>query len=635
MSPAVAARKPARKRATRVTRPPGPPTRGWWGDGPAPWERWPGASVRLEMAWVFERQRWESANGAFYYDAAAADRAVEFFRTFLVHHKGRSSGTPFEPLDWQRDLLLRPLFGVKRMRDDRRRFRKVFLAIPRGNGKSQVLSGISLLVTFADGEPGAEGYAAAADREQARIVFGDAKTMVEASRDERGRNPFMDYGPRLEVFRNAIISEPLNASLKVLSSDSKTKHGQRPHLIAFDEFHAQPTRELYETLSRGLIKRDQPLLMIATTAGVDDESICAEEWDYARRVIASDGEHDEISLPVVFEAKPEDDWTDPAVWRRVNPSLGVTITEEALEAECRAAQNEPRKLNDFLRFHLNRWVNQAIAWLPLDWWDACTDAPRLPAAGEVVAAGLDLAQRVDLAAFVVAVRHQLEEAVAAEVSDVAADGAVVRSALSLNFAISLFPFFWLPEDTLRERERTDRVPYSLWAEQGLLTVTEGPVIDFDRIKDDIIQKIAQRFGLKGHRVGFDPAFASDLAPRLQAAGMQMVEVLQNYKNLNTPSQALYALIKARRVRHGCAATSHPLRWCAENVAVRQDDAGRIRPVKPRKSTKRIDGVVATVMALDQLLREPERKRSRYETEEPLVLSSGADAEMEERDLWSY
>jgi len=593
-------------------------------------------SVQLDLVWHAERRRWESADGVFYYDPAAADRVCCFFRTFLVHHKGRSAGTPFDPLDWQRDLILRPLFGIKRARDGRRRFRKCFLAIPRGNGKSQLLSAISLYVTFADGEPGAEGYAAAADREQARIVFGDAKTMVEASRDERGRNPFMDYGPRLEVFRNAIISEPLNASLKVLSSDSKTKHGQRPHLIAFDEFHAQPTRELFETLSRGLIKRDQPLLMIATTAGVDEESICFEEWDYARRVVTTNGTHDETCLPALFEAKAEDDWMDPEVWRRVNPSLGATIEHEALEVEFRAAQNEPRKLNDCLRFHLNRWVNQAVAWLPLDWWDACTEAPHYEA-GLIAAGGLDLAQRVDLAAFVVAVRHPLAEAVAAEVADVGEDGAAATRTLDLNFGVSLFPYFWLPEDTLRERERTDRVPYSLWAEQGLLTVTEGAVVDFDRIKDDIIQKIAPRFGLKGRRIGFDPAFASDLAPRLQNAGMQMVEVLQNYKHLNTPSQALYALIKARRVRHGCAATSHPLRWCAENVAVRQDDAGRIRPVKPRTVAKRIDGIVAAVMALDQLLREPERRRSKYETQEPLVLSAGPAARNqvdEEEDPWS-
>lgn len=573
------------------------------------------------MRWSSSRARWESADGVYYYDAAAADRAVSFFRTFLQHHKGRHAGTAFEPLDWQRELVLWPLFGMKRTRDGLRRFRKVFVAVPKGNGKSPLGSGLALLLTFADGEPGAEGYAAAADREQARIVFEDAKTMVESARDPKGRNPFMDYGPRLEVFRNSIISAQLNASLKVLSSDAKTKHGPRPHVIVFDEFHAQPTRTLFETLYRGFIKRDQPVLFMATTAGNDDESICFEEWEYARRVISTAGEHDEIYLPVIFEAKPTDDWQDPKVWARVNPSLGVTITEEALATECRAAQNEPRKLNDYLRYHTNRWTSQATAWFPIDWWDACEAKP-VYQPGLLTACGLDLAQRVDLAAFDVVVRHPLKEAIEAEVSD-EQDGQLVTSTIQLNFEISLFSFFWIPEATLLERVKNDRVPYDIWKEQGFVTVTEGAVIDFNRILRDIRTKIVPRFGLIGRRCGYDPAFASDLAPRLATAGLQMVEVPQNYQHLNAPSQAFYGLVKARRIRHG-ARTSHPLRWCAENVAVKTDDAGRIRPVKP-KSAKRIDGIVAGIMALDQLLREPEHKVSKYSQpgHEPLVLGAPA------------
>lgn len=577
------------------------------------------------MPWCADRRRWESRDGRFYFDPEAADRAVSFFRTFLMHNKGRSAGTPFEPLDWQRDLLLRPLFGVRRARDGFRRFRKVFVAIPKKNGKSPLGSGLALLLTFADGEPGAEGYAAAADREQARIVHEDAKTMVESARDELGRNPFMEYGPRLEVFRNAIVSERLHASFKVCSADAKTKHGPRPHVIVFDELHAQPDRELYETLSRGVISRDQPVLLMFTTAGDDDESICFEEWEYARRVTSTGGAWDEVYLPVIFEASADADWQDPATWARVNPSLGVTITEEALQTECRAAQNEPRKRNDFLRYHLNRWTNQAVSWIPVEQWDACRDVvTEDELRGARLAGGLDMAQKTDLAAFVVAAALPLragEQPVEAEVIPSAGDSAPTAPErddqavapplrLSLNFRLALIPFFWLPEDTLRQRAHEDGVAYPEWRERGLLRATEGVMIDGDRIAHEIIHELAPRYGLKGREVGYDPAFATQIAIRLGEGGLTMVEVLQNYKHLSEAAQVFEALVKAGRVVHG---GHRLLRWCVENVAVKQDDAGRIKPVKPKKSsTKRIDGVVASIMALSRLLVAPEPHQSVYE-----------------------
>ena len=358
----LAAANPARKpvRRSRATRPPGPPAP-WWGEGAAPHLRWPGVTIEIPAVWHYARHRWESPDGAWYFDQAAAEFAEGFYPTFLEHHIGEFNGQPFELMPYQRWLIVKPLFGWKDARTGLRRFRKVFLAVPKGSGKSPFGAGTGLLLAFFDQEPGAEVYAVAADRKQAGIVFDSAKIMVD-------RNEHLHA--RCSVYRESIKLSGSTEYFQVLSSDASTKHGFRPHGIIFDEFHAQPDRELFDTLYRGMGKRRQPVLMMITTAGDDDESICFEEWEYARHVISGTVE-DPGYLPVIFEAQPAEDWTSEAVIRRVNPGYGITMQAEYFRTEALAAQAEPRKRNSFLQLHLNRWVNQATAWIPIEWWDAC------------------------------------------------------------------------------------------------------------------------------------------------------------------------------------------------------------------------------------------------------------------------
>lgn len=594
-SPAAArSRRPAkgRPRAGAAGGVPPPP---WWGAGLAPHLRWPGVTIEIPSVWSRGRGRWESPDGAHYFDQEAADFAAEFFPTFLQHHIGDFNGQPFHLLDYQA-YIVRTVWGWKRAGDGLRRFRKVFLAIPKGNGKSPFASGVGLLLAFFDREPGAEVYAAAADKAQARIVFDVSKIMVT-------RSP--ELQDLCEVYRDSIKLRGGTEYYQVLSADAPTKHGFRPHGLVFDEFHTQPSRELFDTLARGLGKRRQALLLMVTTAGDDEESICYEEWEYARRVIS--GTIDDAQyLPVIFEGEPQDDWTDERVWKRLNPGYGVTIKADYFQAEAAAAQREPRKRNSFLQLHLNRWTNQATAWLPIEWWDACPTAKTaevlagLPAPW-VVAGGLDLAQKIDLACFSVGHRLPLEAGAPEERVEVvqeAPDGQIQRAALALNFRTLFVPYFWLPEDTLRDRERQDGVPYSGWRDAGFLRVTPGSVIDYDQIYRDIVTEIAPRHGLKGAEIGYDPAFATQLATQLAGAGFRPVEVPQNYRHLSEPCQVFEALVRSRRALND---GNRVMRWCVENVAVRTDDAGRIRPVKPRKSAKRIDGVVAAAMALSRLM----------------------------------
>lgn len=532
------------------------------------------------------------------FDAEAADWAEGFFPTCLQHHIGSWDGKTFELMDYQA-VIVRALFGWKR-KDGLRRFRKVFLAVPKGSGKSAFAAGLGLYGAFFDQEAGAEAYAVAADRNQAKIVHESAKVMVERNESWEGM---------FDVYRDSIKRSGSTECFQVLSSDAATKHGFRPHFIIFDEFHAQPNRDLFDTLYRGMGKRRQPILVMITTAGDNDESVCFEEWDYARRVISGAVE-DDFYLPMIFELGANDDWTDQEALKRVNPGYGVTMSAEYFENEVAAAKVEPRKRNSFIQLHGNRWTNQATAWIPIEWWDACerpiTDDD---VAGLQCCAGLDLAQKWDLTAFAVVFRRMLDESSKIDVVEKDEEsGEAVKKPVYLNYETVVIPFFWIPEDTMLQHEREDSVPYSQWVADGLVTATEGATIDYTRVYDDIVTKIVPRFPmLKQGLIGYDPAFATDIAGQLRdRAGLRMVEVVQNYTHLSEPSQVFEALVKARRVSH----TGHRvLRNHVENMAVKQDDAGRVKPVKPKKQSKHIDGGVAAIMGVKGLMLMPPKRRS--------------------------
>lgn len=589
------ATKSPRKRRTLIRALPPAPSAGWWGDGAPPWERWPSVTIAMPCVWNAEHRdadgaaigRWESPCGTYYFDQEAADRAVDFFPEFLTHHIGEFSGQPFKLLEYQELLLTRPLFGWKRVADGLRRFRKVFAFIPKGAGKSPWGAGTALFMTVCDDEPAAEVYVCAGDKEQARVVHDNAKVMVEESQELENM---------LEILKDSIYDATTRSRLRVLSSDALTKHGFRPHCLVFDELHNQKNRDLFEALTKSTVKRRQPLTIIITHAGDDDEGICYEEYELAKKILSGTSENRQV-LPVIFEAKPTDDWKDPAVWARVNPAHGLLVKHDAIESECADAIAEPRKRNDFLRYHLNRWVNQATAWIPVDWWDAC--AGRLPSDEQLrelpVFGGLDMSQKYDLTAFVLAFAKPIDgPAITVEVKTLDENEKPAVRSVSLNVELTWIPFFWLPEATLRERVKQDRVPYDQWQKAGLLRVTEGDVIDYDRVLADITGELTTRFPrLKGAEIGYDPAFATDVALKLATKGYRTIELLQNYKYLSEPSHIVEALIKAKRVHHD---GHRLLRWNWENVAVRSDDAGRIRPVKPKRHAKRIDGVVAGVMA---------------------------------------
>ena len=420
-------------------------------------------------------------------------------------------------------------------------------------------AGLGLVGVAADGEYGAEVIIAAADKDQARIVFGIARDMVAMA------------PPRLQkvlkVYRNAIVGKN-GGVMKAISSEAFTKHGLNPSMVIFDELHAQKDRELYTVLRTAQGARKQPLFIMITTAGHDRHSVCWEQHEYAIKV--RDGLIDDPAfLPVIYAAEEDDDWTSPAVWRKANPSLGVTVDESFLASECRRAQEQPAYENDFRQLYLCQWTEQAQRWLPLKAWDACGDVEVDPESliGRRCFGGLDLGLSDDL------------------------------SALTLLFpmddgSLHVLCYCWVPEDRLRTRSRKDRADYPTWARNGHLEVTEGEVADFDRIQADI-ERLVGKYQIV--QLGYDQRFAAQLAINLDARGVPMVRINQTIPSLTGACRQLERLMISKRLQHG----GHPvLRWCAANVALKTDHDGGMMPSKSR-STGRIDLVAALVMAIDR------------------------------------
>jgi len=459
---------------------------------------------------------------------------------------------------WQEERIIRPLYGWKR-RDGTRRYRAVYVEVPRKNGKTTLGAGIALYLLFADGEQGAEIYSAAADRDQAALTFEIGKAMVQASPALRSR---------CEIYRRSIVVPSTGSSWKVISADAGTKHGFNSHGIIFDELHAQPNRELYDVLHTSTGARRQPVEFLITTAGVfEPESICHQLHTYAESV--RDGLIDDAELlPVIYAANEADDITDPETWRKANPGYGISVREDYLAAEARKAAEMPSYENTFRRLHLNQWTQQVTRWLPIEKWDAC-EQPLPNLTGRACFGGLDLATTQDLSAFALIFPPRFDE------------------------PYYLLPFFWIPEAKLRDSR--DRVPYQAWQRSGHLTVTDGDVVDYDRIRADIVA-LAQRYNVR--EIAFDPWNATHLATQLaEQDGLELVQCRQGYVSLSAPTKELERLVVGQMIAHD----GHPvLRWNVGNVAVKQDPAGNIKPDKS-KSTQRIDGVVASIMALRSAL----------------------------------
>ena len=497
------------------------------------------------------------------FDEAKAQRAVEFIRC-LKHTKGRWRGQAFDLLPWQ-ETIIRDVFGTVK-EDGFRQYNTAYVEIPKKNGKSELAAGVALYMTCGDNEWGAEVYGCASDRQQASIVFDVAVDMVEQCPALKKR-----IKPVMSVKR--LVYKPTNSFYQVLSAEAYTKHGLNVHAVIFDELHSQPNRELFDVMTKGSgDARTQPLFFLITTAGTDRHSVCFEQHQKAEDILCG-RKVDPTFYPVIYGAADDADWTSEEVWYRANPSLGHTIDIGKVRNACLSARDNPAEENIFRQLRLNQWVKQSTRWMQMEKWDACAfpvDEGEL--LGRECYGGLDLSSSIDITAFVLVFppRDDAEKYV-------------------------FLPYFWIPEENMVRRVRRDHVPYDVWEKQGFLETTEGDVIHYGFI-ESFIDGLGKKFHIR--EIAFDRWGAVQMVQNLEGLGFTVVPFGQGFKDMSPPSKRLMELVLERNVAHG----GHPvLRWMMDNIFVRTDPAGNIKPDK-EKSTEKIDGAVAAIMALDRAVR---------------------------------
>ena len=504
------------------------------------------------------------------FDEALASRACTFIE-HLPHIKGQWARQRLKITleDWQ-VFIIANIFGWVDRDTGLRRFLTVYLEVARKNAKSTLAAGIGLYMLAADGEPGAEVYSAATTGDQARIVFEVARQMVL-------REPDFVHGG-IDPQRHGLYMPDDARKFEPLNAEGSTLDGLNPHCTIIDELHAHKRRDVYDVLDTARGARDQSLLASITTAGSDRAGICYEQRTYVVKVLELVFEDDRY-FGVIYTLDDTDDWTDPAVWPKANPNYGVSVLAEDFERSAREAMNKLAAQNNFLTKRLNVWVNADSAWMDMRAWDRCANpALRLDDfEGEDCIASFDLASKVDIAAKILLFRRE-----------------------SKYYA---FGSYYLPEQAVEDGRNSQ---YSGWARMGRLTVTDGNVIDYERLESDL-KEDASRFQLV--EVPYDPFQAMQFSQRMQAEGMPMVEMRPTVLNFSEPMKELEKLVLEGNFEHD---GDPVLTWMVSNVVCHRDQKDNIYPRKERDENK-IDGVVALIMALGRAMSAAQHAPSVYES----------------------
>lgn len=505
----------------------------------------------------------------------------------LTHTKGEYACTPFMLYPWQRQIVVDVFGSIKS--NGCRQYSTAYVEIPKKNGKTELAAGIALYGLIADAEPGSENYFAAATRDQASIGFKVAAQMVR-------NNPRLNGLCRIiDSTKTIVMRDDPSSFLKAISADAGTNDGINPHVAVFDELHRQRDTDLWDVITYGMSARRQPLLFAITTAGISGESPLAEaQREYALGVqkgIFPDPSY----YSAIYGLGEKEDWTNegqpdrkgrPATgWYKANPSLGHHLKIEKVREEFLQAQGSLANQNSFRRFRLDQWVGQESRFLPMDDWMACGEPFRqADFIGAQCFAGIDLSATQDITALV-----------------------LVFEKAGLYHIV---PHFWLPEYELHLRARRDKVPYDIWASQGLLHTTPGNQVDYAFLKKTV-RDLSRLYDIR--EIAYDRWNATPVIQDLQAEGMTMVPIGQGYQSMSAPTKELLRLVNTGKLRHG---SNQILTWMANCFSVKQDPADNVKPSKPdrRKTGKRIDGIQALVNALARVIVRPEYKRSIYETE---------------------
>lgn len=497
----------------------------------------------------------------FIFEPEAGDR-VCWFIEHLTHVKGELAGEEIKLEPWQ-IFILHTVFSWKTA-SGIRRFRRVYIEVPRGNGKSCLSSGVALFCLCSDREPGAEVYSFATTRDQAKIVFGDAKEMAR-------QNTKLKRAFDLQVLANSLYVPKTNSYFQAKSAEGSTLDGLNTHLAVIDELHAHKTRAVYDVVETSLGKRRNSLMWVITTAGFDTAGICYEVRSFVKQVLNKEAV-DESQFGIIYGLDEEDDWTTAEALQKANPNWGVSVRPEIITSLQAKAMARPSAANNFKTKHLDIWCAAASSWMDMPAWNACQRNVSLSDfEGSDCYMGLDLGAKNDLTAKVLVFPVEEDD--------------------SIKYYV--FGTYYTPRSALLKSENSQ---YDGWETLGYLRVTEGAVTDFNQIEEDILEDCS-RFNVKA--VAYDPWQATQLATRLTDNDVPMVEYRNTVQNMSDPMKWLEALVQDGRLIHE---EDPALTWMIGNVVAKRDFKDNIFPRKEIYENK-IDGAVALIMALGMCVNE--------------------------------
>lgn len=499
-------------------------------------------------------------DGEFVFDEPRADAAVAWFPKYLRFADGDVARQPFRPQPWQGNIV-RSLYGWRRS-DGRRRYRSLLIGIPRGNGKTVLGAGFCVKGLVGDNVIAPQVIGAGTDRENASHIYRNVSGMVWQHRALLKRLRPVDSTRR-------IVRRRGDGFYRVISADAQHAHGMHPTELLVDDLQAQESREFIDVLASSQGTVADPLMIQFMTAGFDTNSVGYERWERGLRVLEQP-ELDPEMLVYLYYLEPTDDWEDPAMWRKANPNLGVSVQEDFIAAQVRDAREMPAKQNSVLRLHFNIWTQQETRWMDLAKYDASSTVP-LGSLGAMKGrrcfVAVDLASNVDVAA----VSYLFPP-----------DG---RDAVWRHFGR-----YYVPAPTVGERSRRDKVPYDAWVRDGLMVATAGATTDYDVIADEIVAN-AKRFDIA--EVVFDRWGSPNFVQKLERASLRVRGFGQGYKEMSPATKAFERLVLRQVFCHG---GDRVLRWMVGNIVIEQDAAGNYKPSKAR-SREKIDGAVTAIMAV--------------------------------------
>ena len=529
---------------------------------------------RLEQLAV-ERFARDCANPAYRLDHDAIDRVFRFF-SVVRHYKTRQwAGKQLQLSGWQAFILV-AIFGLVHADTGLRVHRIAYIQIARKNGKSMFAAAIGLYLMLYDDEPGAEVYSAATKKDQAKLVWQDAREMVR-------RSALADVVGVREGVSNLHYEQTMSKFMPV-GADADTLDGLNPHGVIVDELHAHKKADMWRVMLTGTGARLQPLQLAITTAGVDQDGVCYEQREYGVKVLDGTLEDPEF-FAFICELDPDDDWMEPSNWRKGNPNLGISVREDELASAAKRAAAIPADQNDFRTKRLNEWCEQATRWLPMLEWQKCPTAP-VPLANRVCFGGLDLSSTRDFTSFVLVFPPDRDVPVWA-----------------------LLSWFFIPEARLKDTSLGQfRKRLVDWRRDGHIITTPGNVVDYDFVRREI-GTAGQLYRIQ--EIGYDPYNATQVVVQLGNDGFEMVEMRQGVQTLHAPCKELEKLVVDHQLNHG----AHPvLTWMASNVSVVRDSNGNMKPDRQNPRLK-IDGIVATVMGIGRAIAyDSEGATSKYESQ---------------------